>query len=290
LKAGGKRYIFYDSKLTEINIWNFSDIHLNSAACAVNKIKRDIQIVADDPNAFWVGGGDYADYISYKDRKRFDPSVISSDISVADLGRLGQMSMERVRDMFLPIKDKCLGLAFGNHEDSYQREAEQQGLHSWLCCEMGGVKLDLGYTCLFDIVFIHAPRCENPLLRWQDAPGEGGSRQQFRFLVSHGSGAAATPSGKLNKLIQYMEIFDADIYMIGHVHDQKGQRLVQVSANQYCTELTEHDRVGLISGSYLKTYAQDVTTYGEKRGYRPTKLGAVTVTIKPYTREIRAEI
>jgi hypothetical protein len=290
LKAGGKRYILYDSKLTEIDIWNFSDIHLNSAGCAINKIKNDIQHVAENPYAFWYGGGDYADYISYKDHKRFDPSTLPDEMKANELGDLGKKSTAQVRDLFYPIKDKCLGLCFGNHEYSYARVNEQQGLHAWLCCEMGGPHLDLGYTALVEIVFCHAPRCGNPILKWQDVGDATGSRQSFRFCVSHGSGAANTPTGKLNKLIKYMTYFDADVYMIGHVHGQSGTRLERVGANQSCTELKSIDRVGVISGSYLKTYAQDVTLYGEIKTYEPTKLGAAKVTIKPYEREIRAEI
>jgi hypothetical protein len=42
----------------------------------------------------------------------------------------------------------------------------------------------------------------------------------------------------------------------------------------------------VISGSYLKTYAQGVTSYGEQKGYEPTTLGAAWVAIKPQTRDI----
>ena len=87
-----------------------------------------------------------------------------------------------------------------------------------------------------------------------------------------------------------MEFFDADIFMLGHVHDQKGQRLVSVGASADCSKLVEKDRIGVISGSYLLTYKQDITTYGEKRGYRPVKLGAVSVDITPYHRRVTAAI
>ena len=40
-------------------------------------------------------------------------------------------------------------------------------------------------------------------------------------------------------------------------------------------------KLGVISGGYLKTYTEDVTTYGEKRGYSPTVLGASQVFIRP---------
>ena len=138
-------------------------------------------------------------------------------------------------------------------------------------------------------MFIHKPKSGKPKLYWTD-PGAAGSRQQYRFFIHHGAGAANTPAGKLNRLIQFMEYFDADIFFMGHVHDQKGQRLVQVAADSTCTKLVEREKIGMVSGSYLKTYDQGTTTYGEKRGYRPVKLGAVSVSIKPYHREVRAAV
>jgi hypothetical protein len=48
--------------------------------------------------------------------------------------------------------------------------------------------------------------------------------------------------------------------------------------------------VGVISGSYLKTYAQGVTTYGEQKGYEPTSLGAAWVQIHPESRRLEAPV
>ena len=189
MKAAGKRYITYSSKSDVISIWNIADIHRNNAACALKKCKQDIMAIRDDPHAFWVGGGDYADYIGYRDRKRFDPSTIAPDITIKDLGNLGVVSMRKVKELFDPIKKKSLGLLYGNHEDSYQIHTEQQNLHGWLCTELGGSHLDLGYSAIFDVVFIHKPKSGRPKLYWIDPKG-GGTRTQYRFFIHHGAGWA----------------------------------------------------------------------------------------------------
>lgn len=234
--------------------------------------------------AFWIGLGDYADFIGYTDAKRFDPDAVADWISVKDLGRLGQRSIERVRQLLLPIKDKCLGLLVGNHERKYEIATQQESqLHGWLCSELGVPML--GYCCLVDLVFSRAPGKAHIAKE-----SSGTSSQTFRLFAHHGAGYANTPGGKLNRLIGFMDSFDADIYLAGHTHDRTAKRITSLGANEDCSKLRQRVKVGVISGSYLKTYEETTTTYGEQKAYRPVALGASRVTIKPETREILADI
>ena len=124
-----------------------------------------------------------------------------------------------------------------------------------------------------------------------DAPPKSETQTStFRFFVHHGAGFAMTKAGKLKRLMDFMTSFEADIYMTGHVHDQEGVRVITVGADQHCRKLTQKHKLGVISGSYLKTYAPGVTTYGEQRGYSPTTLGAATVEIDPDKRKFKGEI
>ncbi len=252
----------------------------------MDRLKADLKAIEADPWAFWVGGGDYADHISRSDR-RFDPTTISADISVADLGNLGQVLVRKVRDLLKPIAHKSLGLVYGNHEKSYMKETEQEDLHAWLCTELDVPNLQ--YCSLFDLSFIKKAKVVTPTLSRQ-CPAGGSSHNTYRFFIHHGAGSSSTPGGKLNRLIQFMQAFEADIYLLGHVHDQKGQRLVHIGANASCTKLVEKHKIGIISGGYIKTYASGTTSYGEQRGYAPVALGASFVRIMPYTRQITAEV
>lgn len=286
MQAAGKRYIIHGSRTDEFTLWNLSDIHWMSKACAENDVRADIQRIADDPYAFWIGGGDYVEFIGRMD-KRFDPDSVASWVSVKDLGDLGEIGMRAIGKLLKPIKHKCLGLLIGNHEKQYQLKTEHEGLHWSLCKELGAA--DLRYCALFDVIFVRDPKARKPKLV-AESPGSAFSRTSFRIFAHHGAGFATTPGGKLNRLIQFMQSFDADIYFCGHVHDQTGRREPRIGANAACDKLEARQRLGVISGSYLKTYAQGTTTYGEQRGYRPTCLGAAWVSIKPETREMRGAI
>lgn len=282
--AAGKRFITHPSRTDEIRIWNLSDLHLMSKACSEDAIRRDVQEIRDDPHSFFLGGGDYCDFIGYSD-KRFDPDSVADWVSVSDLGRLGEVGMRRIRDLFEPIKHKCLGLLMGNHEKQYALRTDHENLHGWLCTELGVP--DLGYCCFMDIVFRRQKG--QPTLSLSAPPGKHTS-QTFRIFAHHGAGYAQTPGGKLNRLIQFMHSFDADVYFCGHVHDQVGRRQIMLTADSSCGKLTQRERLGVISGSYLRTYAQNTCTYGEQRGYAPVSLGAAWVAIHPETGKMRGEI
>ena len=288
MEASGKRYIGYRGRADEIKVLCFTDLHLMNKACAVKRLKEDIEKVRVDPNCFWLGGGDNAEFISVND-KRFDASCVSLDLSIADLGNLGRVGIELVAKTFEPIKHKCLGLGFGNHESSYERTKEQQHLHSWLCCHLGVP--NLGYSSLFDIIFLRTNTVTSPkILHKVPAFNKRSNAWGQRIFHHHGAGGAQTPGGKLNRLIRFMEYFDADIYFVGHVHDQIGKRVVQIGANRSCTKLEGRTKLGIICGSYLETYAQNVVTYGEKRGYSPVPLGPVQVKFIPDKKEVYGEI
>lgn len=283
METGGKTYIYYPSRASEIEIWNFSDLHMMTKSCAMDEILEDVEIVRNNPNAFWFGGGDYCEFISPTD-KRFDPNSVDESIKIKDLGQLGKMGMEKTRDLFKSIAPKCIGMLFGNHETGYMATKEQWGLHHWLCTELGVP--DLGYCALFDVVFIRAPGKPRLVRKTEDTRGGW----TVRIFAHHGAGFATTPAGKLNRLMQFMDSFRADVYFCGHVHDQKGQRLTKLGADADCKKIKGITQLGVISGGYFKTYQQGVTSYGEMKGYRPTVLGAAKVIFLPDKQEFKGEI
>ena len=281
MEAAGRRYIWHPSRSDTFKLVYFSDIHWLAKACAEREVMKQVQEIRDDPFTFWIGGGDYGEFIGYGDAKRFDPDAVSEKVTVKDLARLGKVTYTGIRNLFKPIKSKCLGLIVGNHEKQYMRRLQQEDLHGWLCTELDVA--DLGYSCFLDVVFCRAAGATPKLM---PKVHDGQHSKSFRVWCHHGAGAAQTKGGKINRLTSFMRNFDADIFFMGHVHDQMGARLQVLEADRDCLKLTNRTKLGVISGSFLKTYARGVTTYGEQKGYEPTTLGAAWVAIKPDTREM----
>ena len=278
--AGGRRYVEYKSRSDVFTLWCLSDLHWGSRNCAADRVREDLAAIADDPYALWIGVGDYADYIGFRD-KRFDPDVAPADMKVRDLGRLGRLLTGQVRDLFMPIADKCVGLLSGNHEKAYERHNDQAGLHSWLCTELAVP--DLGYCCFVDLTFIRKPRSSRPNVVLSDAKGKmgGDSRWRRRIFAHHGAGFAQTPGGKLNRLIQFMDYFESDLTLCAHVHDVVAKRLTRLGVDDKCGHIIDREQLGIVTGTYLLTYHEGPAGYGEQKGYRPSPLGAARVTLCP---------
>lgn len=286
MEAGGKRWIVHGSRTDEFRIWWFSDLHWLNKACAEDRIRADVRKVQEDSHAFWFGGGDYCDYIGYSD-KRFDPDCVADWVSVKDLGDLGQTGIKQVADVFRPIKHRCLGLLLGNHEKKYQLRTEHESLHGWLCTELGARNLQ--YCALTDVIFQRRTGIRTPRLQSR-SESRGGDCFSVRVFGHHGAGYAQTPGGKLNRLVQFMQSFDAELFFCGHVHDHVARKEPVIGADRDCKELVERVKLGIVAGSYLKTYAQGTCTYAEQRGYRPTSLGAAVARIHPGTGQMSAMI
>jgi predicted phosphodiesterase len=294
MEASGKRFIWHGSRSDVFKIVYFSDIHWLARACAEKEVLKTRDEILADPFTFWIGGGDYGEFIGFGDAKRFDPDAVAESVTVKDLASLGKRTYERIyQDIFKPIKHKCLGLIIGNHEKQYMRRLQQEDLHGWLCTEMGVA--NLGYSCFMDVVFQQVrgwdlekddARALPQLMQHSISKKNHAGSETFRIWCHHGAGAAQTKGGKINRLTSFMRSFEADIFFMGHVHDQMGARLTPLVADSDCLKIRHRTKLGVISGSYLKTYAQGVTSYGEQKGYEPTTLGAAFVQVRPDTREM----
>ena len=97
------------------------DIHLGAAGCAVQRLNETIDFIASEPSVYWVGMGDYIDAINPSD-KRFDPTSIDPSYNIKNLSQLITTQINDLKSMFRPIKDKCIGLLAGNHEDHIRKQ------------------------------------------------------------------------------------------------------------------------------------------------------------------------
>ena len=286
MEFAGQQFILYGDEAAWFTVYGIADIHYGNKASAIEQVREDIEVIRADPWAFWLGVGDYAEYINHMD-PRFDPDCVADDIQVSDLGRLGAALTERVATLFRPIRRKCLGLAFGNHEIKYMRVNTQSDMHALMC---GSLEVpDLGYTGIFDLVFMHEPGRDVPGLR-RAKPDVGAETWRRRTLVFHGSGYAQTVGGKANKVRAKLVDVDCDLLFTGHLHDKIASHKVTLQANADCTEPAQREQKGVMCGSYLRTYAPGMTGYGEIKGYAPVPFGPGVARLQPQHRVMRVEV
>ena len=259
-------------------ICGVGDIHLGGRGCHTRLLQETIEKIKIDPNAYWIGMGDYANFQNFK-HPYFTAGDIDPTLTVADMGDFAATMQREIYKYLSPIKDQCIGLLYGNHELDYMTRNYDEGWHRRFCDSLGVP--DLGFTCLFEVVFqdINSKKKKGKKTVYT-------KQYLYRVFATHGSGSAVSPTGKINRLLKYMNevCTTADIYLMGHVHTLDHCPDVKLDISPDGKHLIERRRLGVITGSYLKTYhLEGLASYGERRGYAPTALGSAAITIVPST-------
>lgn len=284
---GGYRLVEYPSRSDEIDMYITGDWHETARACAHERLEQDLREIGDNPRGVWFGTGDYSDAIGVRD-KRFDTEAYADDVLISDLGKFGMVSVKRIERLMRPIRGKCLGLLYGNHELTMMKMTEGRQLHAWLCTQLGVPCLN--YSTIFQLRFSRNSHLKDGTIRlstWMPGNpplmhGTGHTTWTVTIFAHHGAGAAQTPGGKLNKLRAAMDFFPyVDLTILAHVHEQKCEPSTVLTTDPDCTEIREHTRKGVISGTYLRTYVDGEATYPEERLYRPVPLGMARVSFTP---------
>lgn len=237
------------------------DWHLGERGCVEARLRRDVEAIAADDHAVVLLMGDLGGFIAPDDAKRWDPSSVAEGLTIEDLCDWGGALVRRVVDAARPLAGRVVGVLEGNHEMAF-RQRQRQPVTRMIAAELGAPAL--GYSCLFTLRF-----------------RAGRERRDLSVMATHGSGAAATPGGKLNRLIRTMHSVDADLVLMGHVHDCQSYgraRLYQDGAG-----IGEREQLGVVTGTYLATYWQGHSGYGERAGYAPVRLGHPVIEITPRT-------
>jgi len=244
------------------------DIHYGNEACDKDELDKIVDWIRSRKRVLWIGMGDYADYIGYKD-SRFDPTVVDKSLSISSLGKLGCELIQKFQSIVAPIANKCIGLMYGNHEDRYQIQQEQMNLHHDLCQKLG--VCDLGYSCFTRISFSYKKEVTF-----------------YDIRAHHGAGWAQSDGGVINRLVKFMNQTDSDVTLIGHLHQRVHKIKIVLSYNG--EKVIEKVHFGAVTGTYLKTYADGITTYAEKRGYDPTPIGSYKIPLLPFAERTIGDI
>lgn len=277
MEASGVRIVRYGEEKAEFSIYDIADIHWCNRGISKHHLYRDIDRIKNDPYALFFQGGDYGEWI-YPDDQRFDPEAFDPEIKVVDLADLGALISKAMIKLFTPIRHKCLGFCIGNHEFAAINKRSQARVHQDICDRL--MVPNMRFSGFTDVYFIYIPGFKGCMVEvTQDIPEHFTAR--LRCFVHHGMGAANTAGGKINKLKQLVDMVDADLVMMSHVHEQFAKAFLRLTPNENCTEIDQHITMGLITGSYLRTYAPDFSGYGEIRGYSPTTLGATRARYIP---------
>ncbi len=227
-------------KKKKVQIVTLGDIHLGDAACDKKLLGGTIKYIANTPDTYMIGMGDYLN-AALKNS--------ASDVYEDTIPPMEQY--ETILELFKLIKHKILGLHFGNHEYRITRETNFD--ITKMLCNALGVKY-LGWSVFHKFKV---------------------GKYNYDFFTTHGNSAAYTPEGKMRAVRKLSESFDADVYAMGHVHEI-GVATDEIRRINYKQKIVERfKRYYVLTGHFLDY--ED--TYAERKGYKPGKKGVAKITL-----------
>lgn len=257
-----------------VYIVNLSDTHLGARACDEQALKRAIEWVRDMPNAYAILAGDIVDGHSRK-HPYFDESTHAEWLRGENDTLLAMV--DKAREFFMPIRDKILAYASGNHEENALAHSNVDLYRMTALAILGDdyQQRMLGHRGGVSVSF-----------RRQLPSGKKGTSWRVNYYITHGSGGGKSVGTPKRKLSEYMQQTDADIVLCGHLH--RGE-ILSAKIFGFASSGTPKfkTRIGIMNPSYVHTTiptannVRPISTYADRKDYPLGFVGCSVVVFQP---------
>ena len=222
-----------------VKIVALGDVHIGSANADLKAFEWAVNYIKEH-NAKAILMGDLIDAIGPRDR-RYDPFNV--DRELMNVGEQFTYLEQRLET----IQDNIIGSIMGNH------------FHKYMVSSTANEKQKI------------AERLNFPFLGYRgviELELEGG--KTYSISLYHGTGGGYEMGSVVNRLRKEPRKFNCDIYLMGHSHRVFSFPAVQLYVNGGIKQRIMHF---VNTGSFLKTYEEDTSGYGEQKGYDPLPIG-----------------
>jgi hypothetical protein len=265
-----RREFFNVARSDRFVIVPIGDVHLGAKACDEELLKHTVSKIKNTPNYYWIGMGDFCDYISLSD-PRFNAGAIADWIKLSDLHNLSKVQTDRFVEMLAPIADKCLGLVKGNHEDVIRKHYERDiylDIVNAVKQEAGFPethKLALGYCGWLRLAFYSDDK---------------NVRTVVDTSLHHGFVGGKLKGSKALNMERWLWTHDCDLTLMGHSHNKDTFSTSTIGLD-HRGNIKSVQRRGAFTGTFLKGYSEEGSTYSEVKGYFPQPVGTIEVVLQP---------
>ena len=238
----------------------FGDLHIGYGTMNRKKVDKVVDFIKDN-DCQWIGMGDYIDNTPPQHKYfDFEATTMSPQDQVLEFC-----------EIIDPIRDKCIGLLNGNHEIRSIRA---------------------GYDPIKQILRI-SKIDEGKHLKSIHAFSIKTGRVRYDVFATHGSARGlyfSTATGyKINKLLKLSSLADADLYLMGHLHDviwTSNQKIAVESG-----EMVLNTKWYAMTGGFVEyiDFKKKLESYGAAMGYTPIETGCNAVLFEKGHKEIYVE-
>jgi predicted phosphodiesterase len=225
-------------KQNELETFWISDVHLGHHCCDENLFKQNLDMIVKREMPFAYLG----DLVECATRESVGSGVYEQQEIV-------DAQVERAIELYTPAKHLLKVMIPGNHE---ARVFKSSGLN--LTKQMArrlGVKYG-GLGGFHDIKV---------------------GNQRYSVYATHGGSGATSVGGKFNSVLRLGQNIDADVIIMGHVHDTvyHSRQRIALNAKGQKENNTQHL---VVNGSYLDWW----DSYAQVKGYPPGNKGNAKIT------------
>lgn len=236
---------FIHSTAEQLEIIPTGDWHYGSPNCKIDKVKDLLNYVSSNPDCRLILMGDLWNSILPKD-KRYNPD---QEFEMID------EQYDYLKNLLLPIKDKILCALTGNHE--WKLHSEGYGdLTKRLCKELG---ISYGGFSSF-IKLLIKPKTHH---------------KGLTIFAHHGWTASRKTGAVINAVENLSQYYQADVYLVGHSHKLSSTKQTKISWGG------ARDVLFCNTGTYLQTATLGQTSYSERAGYPPLRIGCLKIKWYP---------
>lgn len=236
------KFYSYDIPAKRFTLYPIGDFHFGSRQCDIEFIKQLVEEIRANPEAKWVGMGDF-----------IENAIIGSKSDVYLQTIPPKEQVDEIIKLLNPIREKGLFLILGNHESRTMRQVGQQPEEIMSYALRVPVA---GYSAcaVFDLTKAHTPRT-------------------FSCFFHHGAGGGYTPGGKINAASKLRFICPtADATFSGHSHTTSRSPVTWMEPGR--TEVLRKTGYDYITGSTL-TWNE---SYAEEKAKRASTVEHIKVT------------
>jgi len=260
-----------NSRSDEYTIIPLGDIHIGSAACDEELLKSVCDRIRKEKNTYWVGLGDYCEFINLSDR-RSDLETLADWMSIADLVDITRSQKERLLDYLLPIAGKCLALVKGNHEDTILKKYERDIYHEIVTAIKQAAKMKPDEDLALDYY---------GWIKMTFQRNETGGLSTITGNFHHGFVNGKLAGAKALNMQRWLWTHECDFAIFGHSHNTMAQAET-VEMIDKCDNVIYKTRRGGYSGTFMRTTTPGMPAgYAERKGYFPMPLGGCEVWLRP---------
>lgn len=245
----------------DLHIYPIADIHLGAAEHNERKWKDFCDHVLEDPNAYFVLGGDLLNF-----------GLKNSVSNVYDETMRPREQKRMMTEMLTPIKSRILCAVSGNHERRGMKDADNDPTYDIM------VKLDLEHLYRQNIAFVRVQMGK------QDAGGD--VNPTYMLVVTHGAGGGMLSGGVINRNERFGYAIDgADCLIVSHSHKPMISQPAKILIDARNNKVSIKPFKVVVSTSWL-----DYGGYAVQKMLLPSSHAPQIITLRGRKKEIKVEM